>query len=602
MGITGLLPFMEKATRPCHVSEFRGGTVAVDAYCFLHKGVSSCAEQLARGEDNQMYVQYCLKYVKMLQSYDIHVVMVFDGRNLPAKAETEVKRRESRKKAKQRAAELLLLGKTEEARSHLKQSIDITPKMAHNVIRECRKLNVDCIVSPYESDAQMAFFSLKGVAECVITEDSDLVLFGCKQILYKLDLQGAGRLVESKNLLKTMKIRPDQFTFDKFRFMCILSGCDYVNSLSGIGLKKAEKFFQLTAETNPEIFLDRIPRYLNMKHLVVTEEYKKNVLIANATFLHQVVFDPYKKKLVHLTDPEITGTNPEYLVNAGEMFDNEKAYNVALGNLNPYNFERCDNWSPSNLPPHSIWSGIFKKRISRKQQRSNVNKLASTDIIDSRLCETQEICHKEEEDFQIQKDLLVYTKKQELNIDIETDTAAPQEVVCRSKDRSDSLLVTSKNPFQRKKISKFPKTYAYGNTIVKSRFFVSSETENAKVSGTENETQFTEVQECIVENKHCIKTNDLLDSKESSIVDTSLIEIKEETLKSCKNSNKPLVKKRCLDYVLKVANGNENEAIQVSSTQFTEENMTEHSSPVVSFLAMQCDTLQKKTEKFDKGG
>lgn len=56
MGITGLLPFLETATRPCHISEFRGATVAIDTYCWLHKGANACAIQLARGEDTQVLV------------------------------------------------------------------------------------------------------------------------------------------------------------------------------------------------------------------------------------------------------------------------------------------------------------------------------------------------------------------------------------------------------------------------------------------------------------------------------------------------------------------------------------------------------------------
>lgn len=51
MGIQGLLPFLEKATRKCHISELRGSTVAVDSYCWLHKGAFGCAEKLIKGED-----------------------------------------------------------------------------------------------------------------------------------------------------------------------------------------------------------------------------------------------------------------------------------------------------------------------------------------------------------------------------------------------------------------------------------------------------------------------------------------------------------------------------------------------------------------------
>ncbi|KAF7279721.1 hypothetical protein GWI33_006801 [Rhynchophorus ferrugineus] len=475
MGITGLLPFLEKATRNCHVSEFRGGTVAVDSYCLLHRGATICVEQLARGEDTQLYVNYCMKYVKMLLSYDIHPIMVFDGRNLKAKAATEAKRRESRKKAKQKAAELLVLGKNREAQTYLRQCVDITPKMAHNLIKECRKLNVDCIVAPYESDAQMAFFSQKGIAECVITEDSDLLVFGCKKVLFKMDVYGAGRLIESDKIQLAMNIRTDQYTFEKFRFMCILSGCDYVDSLNGVGLKKAEKFLKITAEAKPEMFLSKIPRYLNMRQLVVTDEYKNKFLEANATFLHQVIFDPYKRKLVHLQDPEELGTDPRYLLSAGEKFSDEKAYQVALGNLDPYNFEEYDNWEPENLPHYSIWSGIYKKRVSRKQEKhlqkqhfqnyfSTASQSKDTDEVDETIIE---------EDNEIKKELSIYTTKLEI-IESPIKEDIKDEEECKEQETSPILKA---NPFvKRRKLSKFKETYL-GNTVVRSRFFGQSQDE-----------------------------------------------------------------------------------------------------------------------------
>lgn len=40
------------------------------------------------------YVRYCIKFVDMLLANRIKPILVFDGCYLPAKAETEVKRRE----------------------------------------------------------------------------------------------------------------------------------------------------------------------------------------------------------------------------------------------------------------------------------------------------------------------------------------------------------------------------------------------------------------------------------------------------------------------------------------------------------------------------
>jgi len=50
MGIHGLLPYVKKASRQSNIKEFKGCTVAIDSYCWLHRGAFACAEKLALGE------------------------------------------------------------------------------------------------------------------------------------------------------------------------------------------------------------------------------------------------------------------------------------------------------------------------------------------------------------------------------------------------------------------------------------------------------------------------------------------------------------------------------------------------------------------------
>lgn len=348
MGITGLIPFLEKASRKCNLRELRGQCVAIDSYCWLHKGAFACAEKLVRGEATDVHIQYCLKYVNMLLANEIKPILVFDGRHLEAKAMTEKKRRESRDSSKKRAAELLRLGKVEEARSYLRRCVDITHEMALELIRECRKRNVDCVVAPYEADAQLAFLNKKGIAQVVITEDSDLMLFGCSKVLFKLDLTGNGLLIESEKLAAAMGCKEEKYSFDKFRYMCILSGCDYLDSLPGIGLAKAKKFVLTTEDTDIRRALAKIPSYLNLRQLQVTEEYKDNFLKADATFRHMVVYDPTERKQTRLNDPEETGTDPELCCNAGKFLDEKIALQLALGNVDPFSMKQLDNWHPDD--------------------------------------------------------------------------------------------------------------------------------------------------------------------------------------------------------------------------------------------------------------
>jgi exonuclease-1 len=53
---------------------------------------------LVRGENTDGYVKYVMKLVDMLLYYNIKPILVFDGRNLPSKAQTEATRRENREK------------------------------------------------------------------------------------------------------------------------------------------------------------------------------------------------------------------------------------------------------------------------------------------------------------------------------------------------------------------------------------------------------------------------------------------------------------------------------------------------------------------------
>lgn len=279
----------------------------------------------------------------------------------------------TRKNAKARAAELMQLGKHEEARNYLRRCVDITHGMALCLIQECRAKNVDCIVAPYEADGQLAYLNAIGVADYVITEDSDLILFGCKKILFKLDLTGSCLFVDASKLHLAMGCTAERFTFEKFRFMCIMSGCDYLDSLPGIGLAKSCKFVLKTEEDDVWRALSKIPSYLNMRQLEVTEEYKESFLKANATFQHMIVFDPRTRKLVHLNDPVKAGTDLRYCSNAGEFFDETMAFQLALGNVDPFTLKKLDDWSPDDRPTLDKGSHVAKHR-SMWQSPENTTK------------------------------------------------------------------------------------------------------------------------------------------------------------------------------------------------------------------------------------
>lgn len=46
MGIPGLLRVLNEITRSAHIREYEGKKIAIDMYCWLHRGAVSCSKEL----------------------------------------------------------------------------------------------------------------------------------------------------------------------------------------------------------------------------------------------------------------------------------------------------------------------------------------------------------------------------------------------------------------------------------------------------------------------------------------------------------------------------------------------------------------------------
>ncbi|CAL8126035.1 unnamed protein product [Orchesella dallaii] len=373
MGISGLLPLLKKASKNCNVRRFSGCTVAIDAYCWLHKGAFGCAEKLGKGEPTTAYITYCMKYINVLLDNNIKPILVLDGRNLPSKEYTEKKRREKREENRKLARKYLQEGNRKGAWECFTRCVDITPAMAREFIKELRRLKIDYVVAPYEADAQLAYLAHKGIADIIITEDSDLVLFGCPRIFFKMNVNGDGVFFEQSKIAQSLGIKPNQFTFERFRWMCILSGCDYLPSIPGIGLGRAKKVIFTTTEQDINKIILAIPTVLD-KVDEVPEGYIEGFIQAENTFLYQLVFDTISREVVPLTPYPVT-VDPEELEYAGRYENKKVAVGLALGNIDLHSLDTVDTFDPLKFgyTNTSIWSRSF----SNEDRAKVIEKLVS---------------------------------------------------------------------------------------------------------------------------------------------------------------------------------------------------------------------------------
>ena len=68
----------------------------------------------------------------------------------------------NRERNKIQAREYLRQGNNSKARECFQKCVDVTSAMALELIKVCRARNIDCIVAPYEADAQLAYLAIQG--------------------------------------------------------------------------------------------------------------------------------------------------------------------------------------------------------------------------------------------------------------------------------------------------------------------------------------------------------------------------------------------------------------------------------------------------------
>lgn len=215
----------------------------------------------------------------------------------------EKDRGKNREKSRKMAQEYLANGDEKMAMRKFSESIDITPKMAHTLILALREIKVEYYVAPYEADAQLAFLWKTGYVDVIATEDSDLLAFGVGIAFFKMDNQGNGQEINLENLKKVkVKGKPGfkDFTHEMFLTACILSGCDYIDSIKGIGLQKAVKLVDDAGKENT--FMEAMTAIRDEGKSTIPSKYEKKFKKAFLTFKFQRVFCPKRQKIVHLEE------------------------------------------------------------------------------------------------------------------------------------------------------------------------------------------------------------------------------------------------------------------------------------------------------------
>ncbi|KAG7196137.1 Rad2 nuclease [Scheffersomyces spartinae] len=333
MGVTGLLPLLKDIQEPCTLERYRGKTLAIDGFGWMHRALISCSQDLCQNRPTRRYITAVTNKLQMLRHFGIEPYLVFDGAPLPTKADTNSERRQRREEARSKADAYVALGNPKLAWKEFMKAASVTFEMVKSVMVELDALGIKYVVAPYEADPQMVYMEKIGLVDGILSEDSDLLVFGCRVLITKLKDNGTCVEINRDNFSK-VKATPFLRTISQehLRFVAMIAGCDYTKGLVNVGMKKAINFISKYNQ------LDKTLLALQTEgNIRIPPEFSDELAKADLAFKYQKVFDPTIQELTTLTEyPEILPASLDILETCcGRTIDSETIAEVANGRLHP---------------------------------------------------------------------------------------------------------------------------------------------------------------------------------------------------------------------------------------------------------------------------
>lgn len=148
MGIKKLLTIID-VIQAGSLEEYRGKTVGIDGYSWIHKAVYNSGHDLVVQKDTSSYMNKVATKFELLKQFNIKAVIVLDGDKLPSKSDTEQNREEKRNEKRDLAKQLLQEGNILEANKRFSESFDVTPQLAYETFEFLKKhfTNIECKIS-----------------------------------------------------------------------------------------------------------------------------------------------------------------------------------------------------------------------------------------------------------------------------------------------------------------------------------------------------------------------------------------------------------------------------------------------------------------------
>jgi flap endonuclease-1 len=183
---------------------------------------------LYRFKSEDMLIDGFYNLITKFKYYNIVPIFIFDGKPCHYKSDELDKRKKNKIKAKLKYNEIKKNRKNKRKLLFLKKKfVSVTKEDIYIIKSLLRSMNIYYYNAPCEADILCAKLVINNIAYACLSDDMDLLAYGCPRVLRYLSLMNLTMILYNLNIiLNTLDIN-----LETFKIFCILSGTDYNTGL-----------------------------------------------------------------------------------------------------------------------------------------------------------------------------------------------------------------------------------------------------------------------------------------------------------------------------------------------------------------------------------
>ncbi|XP_037071923.1 flap endonuclease 1-like isoform X2 [Pollicipes pollicipes] len=196
----------------------------------------------ADGETTSHLMGMFYRTIRMVDN-GIKPVYVFDGKPPEMKGGELAKRAERRETAQKALSQAEEQGNQQDIDKFSRRLVKVTKMHVDECKQLLKLMGIPYVEAPCEAEAQCAALVKAGRVYATATEDMDALTFGSSVLLRHMTFSEA-RKMPIKEFHLAGVLEESGLSQDEFIDLCILMGCDYCDSIRGVGPKRAIELMQ----------------------------------------------------------------------------------------------------------------------------------------------------------------------------------------------------------------------------------------------------------------------------------------------------------------------------------------------------------------------